>query len=271
MVPTEYYLIVSAILFGLGALGVLIRRNPLVMFMSVEMMLNAANLAFVAFAHQLQSMTGQIFVFFVITVAAAEVTVGLAIIVAIFRMRENVDVTTRAARDERRLTGITDTRVETATCHTTMASDMSCRRRCRRSSATGPRITGWKSARYRQPGPEEVVVRVKLAGICASDLKCFLGAALFWGDADRTGYCQPPVIPGHEFVGEVVALGEGAGEEVWPADRRPGDLRADRALRRVPLLQERPVLDVPDRRRLRLPPEGLWRDGRVHALPAPSR
>jgi len=92
MVPTEYFLIVSAILFGLGALGVLIRRNPLVIFMSIEMMLNAANLAFIAFARQLQSLTGQVFVFFVITVAAAEVTVGLAIIVAIFRMRENVDV-----------------------------------------------------------------------------------------------------------------------------------------------------------------------------------
>ena len=92
MVPTEYYLIVSGILFGLGALGVLIRRNPLIMFMSVEMMLNAANLAFVAFARQLQSMNGQIIVFFVITVAAAEVTVGLAIIVAIFRTRDNVDV-----------------------------------------------------------------------------------------------------------------------------------------------------------------------------------
>jgi NADH-quinone oxidoreductase subunit K len=92
MVPTEYFLIVSAILFGLGALGVLIRRNPLVMFMSIEMMLNAANLAFIAFAYQLQSLVGQVFVFFVITVAAAEVTVGLAIIVAIFRMRENVDV-----------------------------------------------------------------------------------------------------------------------------------------------------------------------------------
>ena len=92
MVPTEYFLIVSATLFSLGALGMLIRRNPLVMFMSVEMMLNAANLAFVAFAYQLQSLVGQVFVFFVITVAAAEVTVGLAIIVAIFRMRENVDV-----------------------------------------------------------------------------------------------------------------------------------------------------------------------------------
>ena len=92
MVPTEYYLIVSAVLFGLGVLGVLIRRNPLVIFMSIEMMLNAANLAFIAFARELQSLTGQIFVFFVITVAAAEVTVGLAIIVAIFRWRERVDV-----------------------------------------------------------------------------------------------------------------------------------------------------------------------------------
>jgi erythritol/L-threitol dehydrogenase len=64
-----------------------------------------------------------------------------------------------------------------------------------------------------QPGPGEVVVRVKAAAICASDLKCYLGAALFWGDADRVGYCQPPVIPGHEFVGEVVALGEGAGRK----------------------------------------------------------
>jgi threonine dehydrogenase-like Zn-dependent dehydrogenase len=64
-----------------------------------------------------------------------------------------------------------------------------------------------------QPGPGEVLVRVKSVGICASDLKCYLGAALFWGDAQREGYCQPPVIPGHEFVGEVVALGEGAGEK----------------------------------------------------------
>jgi threonine dehydrogenase-like Zn-dependent dehydrogenase len=62
-------------------------------------------------------------------------------------------------------------------------------------------------------GPGEVLVRVRAVGICASDLKCYLGAPLFWGDARRSGYCQPPVIPGHEFVGEVVALGEGAAEE----------------------------------------------------------
>lgn len=63
------------------------------------------------------------------------------------------------------------------------------------------------------PGPEEVVVRVESVGICASDVKCYTGAPLFWGDADREGYCQAPVIPGHEFVGEVVALGQGAGEK----------------------------------------------------------
>ncbi len=62
-------------------------------------------------------------------------------------------------------------------------------------------------------GPGEVLVKVKSAGICASDLKCYLGAPLFWGDAHRAGYCQPPITPGHEFAGEVVALGEGAGEK----------------------------------------------------------
>ena len=61
------------------------------------------------------------------------------------------------------------------------------------------------------PGPGEVVIKVKSTGICASDIKCYSGAALFWGDENRQGYCQAPVTPGHEFVGEVVALGEGAG------------------------------------------------------------
>jgi threonine dehydrogenase-like Zn-dependent dehydrogenase len=70
------------------------------------------------------------------------------------------------------------------------------------------RLEEWPAPR---PGPGEVVVRVRSAAICASDLKCYTGAPLFWGDADRDGYCQPPVIPGHEFVGEVVALGDGAG------------------------------------------------------------
>jgi threonine dehydrogenase-like Zn-dependent dehydrogenase len=64
-----------------------------------------------------------------------------------------------------------------------------------------------------KPGPGEVVVRVKMAGICASDLKCYHGAPLFWGDGRNPGYCQPPVTPGHEFLGEVVALGERAGEK----------------------------------------------------------
>ncbi|MEA3337753.1 MAG: alcohol dehydrogenase catalytic domain-containing protein [Chloroflexota bacterium] len=64
-----------------------------------------------------------------------------------------------------------------------------------------------------EPGPGEVVIQVSSVGICASDLKCYLGAPLFWGDQHREGYCQPPVIPGHEFVGQVVALGEGAGQK----------------------------------------------------------
>ena len=76
--------------------------------------------------------------------------------------------------------------------------------------------------RMRVPRPEagEVVIRVQSVGICASDLKCYQGAPLFWGDETREGYCQPPVIPGHEFVGEVVALGEGAGEKLRPAAGR---------------------------------------------------
>jgi erythritol/L-threitol dehydrogenase len=76
----------------------------------------------------------------------------------------------------------------------------------------GPRDYRLEERAVPRPGPGEVVVRVMAVGICASDLKCYLGAPLFWGDAQRQGYCQPPVVPGHEFVGEVVALGEGAGE-----------------------------------------------------------
>ncbi len=82
----------SAALFCIGAFGVLIRRNPLVMFMCIELMLNAVNLAFVAFARQLNSADGQVFVFLVMTVAAAEAVVGLAIIISIFRSRRGVDV-----------------------------------------------------------------------------------------------------------------------------------------------------------------------------------
>jgi erythritol/L-threitol dehydrogenase len=72
------------------------------------------------------------------------------------------------------------------------------------------RLEEWPVPR---PGPEEVVIKVGAVGICASDLKCYHGAPLFWGDRHRKGYCQPPVIPGHEFIGDVVALGEGAQEK----------------------------------------------------------
>jgi NADH-quinone oxidoreductase subunit K len=90
--PLSAYLLVSALLFTIGATGVLVRRNPLVMFMSIELMLNAVNLSFMAFAHFLDSVEGWMFVFLVLTVAAAEVVVGLAIIVSIFRTRQNIDV-----------------------------------------------------------------------------------------------------------------------------------------------------------------------------------
>jgi NADH-quinone oxidoreductase subunit K len=90
--PLAAYLLVSALLFTIGAVGVLVRRNPLVIFMSIELMLNAVNLSFMAFAHFLDSVDGWMFVFLVLTVAAAEVVVGLAIIVSIFRSRQNIDV-----------------------------------------------------------------------------------------------------------------------------------------------------------------------------------
>ena len=92
MIPVSYYFILSAVLFSLGALGVLIRRNAILIFMSVELMLNSANLLFVAFARVYQSLNGQIIVFFVIAVAAAEVAVGLALIVAIFRTKKSIDI-----------------------------------------------------------------------------------------------------------------------------------------------------------------------------------
>ncbi len=92
MIATQSYLMVGAFLFTIGAVGVLIRRNPLVIFMSIEMMLNAVNLTLVAYSNHLRNMEGQIFVFFVMTVAAAEVVVGLAIIVSIFRARETINV-----------------------------------------------------------------------------------------------------------------------------------------------------------------------------------
>ena len=92
MVPVSYYIALSAILFTIGTLGVLIRRNPLVIFMSIELMLNAGNLAMVAFTRTFNVLDGQIFVFFVMTVAAAEVAVGLALIVTIFRTRNSINV-----------------------------------------------------------------------------------------------------------------------------------------------------------------------------------
>jgi len=91
-VPTEYYQLVAALLFTIGIVGVLVRRSALIIFMSIELMLNAVNLSFVAFSRQYGQMDGQIFVFFVMAVAAAEVVVGLAILVAIFRNRETASV-----------------------------------------------------------------------------------------------------------------------------------------------------------------------------------
>ncbi|MCC6955969.1 MAG: NADH-quinone oxidoreductase subunit NuoK [Anaerolineales bacterium] len=92
MVPVEYYTGLSIILFTLGAVGVLVRRNAIVVFMSIELMLNSANLAFVSFARNYEAMSGQVFVFFVIAVAAAEVAVGLALIVAIFHSKRSIDI-----------------------------------------------------------------------------------------------------------------------------------------------------------------------------------
>jgi NADH-quinone oxidoreductase subunit K len=91
-VGLEHYLVVSALLFTLGLLGVVMRRNLLIIYMSLELMLNAANLALVAFSRFTNNIDGQVFVFFVITVAAAEVAVGLALIVALYRKRETAHV-----------------------------------------------------------------------------------------------------------------------------------------------------------------------------------
>ena len=88
----QHYLVVSILLFCLGLLGVLVRRNLLVIYMSLELMLNAANLALVAFSRFNNNLDGQVFVFFIITVAAAEVAVGLALIVALYRRRQTAHV-----------------------------------------------------------------------------------------------------------------------------------------------------------------------------------
>jgi len=92
MIPLEYYLIVSAIMFSIGTIGVLTRRNAIVIFMCVEMMLNAVNLTFIAFSRYLGNIDGQVFVFFIMTVAAAEAAVGLALMIAFFNNRESIDV-----------------------------------------------------------------------------------------------------------------------------------------------------------------------------------
>ena len=92
MVPIAHYLILSVILFSIGVAGVFIRRNAIVIFMCIELMLNSVNLAFIAFARHLNSMDGQIFVFFVMTVAAAEAAVGLGIIIALYRNKETINV-----------------------------------------------------------------------------------------------------------------------------------------------------------------------------------
>ena len=91
-VGLEHYLVVSALLFALGLMGVIVRRNLLIIYMSLELMLNAANLALVAFSRFTDNLDGQVFVFFTITVAAAEVAVGLALIVAIYRKRQTTHV-----------------------------------------------------------------------------------------------------------------------------------------------------------------------------------
>ncbi|MFZ4814177.1 MAG: NADH-quinone oxidoreductase subunit NuoK [Phototrophicaceae bacterium] len=92
MVDTPAFIVLSSILFVLGTLGVLLRRNAILVFMSVELMLNAGNLALVAFARHWDNLDGHLFVFFVMTVAAAEVAVGLALIVAIFRTKQSIDI-----------------------------------------------------------------------------------------------------------------------------------------------------------------------------------
>ncbi|MDP9267146.1 MAG: NADH-quinone oxidoreductase subunit NuoK [Acidobacteriota bacterium] len=91
-VPIAWYLVLSAVLFACGVTGFLIRRNIITIFMSIELMLNAVNLSFVAFAYQWKQLSGEVFVFFVMVVAAAEAAVGLAIIISVFRTRETLNV-----------------------------------------------------------------------------------------------------------------------------------------------------------------------------------
>ncbi|MFO7831930.1 MAG: NADH-quinone oxidoreductase subunit NuoK [Desulfuromonadaceae bacterium] len=92
MVSVQHYMVVSAILFSLGAIGVLTRRNAIVVFMCIELMLNAVNLTFIALSSHLGNLDGQVFVLFIMTVAAAEAAVGLALMIAFYRNRESIDV-----------------------------------------------------------------------------------------------------------------------------------------------------------------------------------
>jgi len=91
-IPLEFYLLLSAVLFVIGAIGVLTRRNAIVIFMSIELMLNSVNLTFVAFSAYMGDVAGQIFVFFIMAVAAGEATIGLAIVLALFRLKQTVYV-----------------------------------------------------------------------------------------------------------------------------------------------------------------------------------
>jgi NADH-quinone oxidoreductase subunit K len=92
MVPLEYYLIVAGIIFTIGMIGVIFARNIIIIFMAIELMLNAANLAMIAFARNLGSMGGHVMVFMIMTVAAAEAAVGLSIIIALFRNRDSANI-----------------------------------------------------------------------------------------------------------------------------------------------------------------------------------
>lgn len=92
MIPIEYYLWLASVLFSIGVLGVLFRRNAIIIFMCIELMLNAVNLLLVAFSHHLNDGAGQVFVFFIMTVAAAEVAVGLAILIMMYRQTHSTDI-----------------------------------------------------------------------------------------------------------------------------------------------------------------------------------
>ncbi|MBN1266807.1 MAG: NADH-quinone oxidoreductase subunit NuoK [Anaerolineales bacterium] len=91
-IPVNYVLVLAGILFTIGVLGVLIRRNAIVVFMSIELMLNAANMIFITFARSFQNLDGQVIVFFLIAAAAAEVAIGLALMVTIFRTKKSIDI-----------------------------------------------------------------------------------------------------------------------------------------------------------------------------------